>query len=532
MIISELVKLSPFLTKLADSGVDSFSRIKRVWELSTSRTSEILSTLKKHNLLLPDNNVNYDNYLTTLLIDTYNKATAEEIEILSIRNPYRILLAFHLQTEFGSVLSLSDATTISYATTYRNVKKLFKAGLIRYNKSLKSYSVSEMKPEILDFLENLIQYVYRQSLQYPKSVYSLIPLGSLVEDTYYISGEFARAELGYYREYITGLRNIIFCVPKAFMKFWANFFERTGISEIEFAEFDPKVKTVVLNGIRIKEMEEAKELIEEQIFVPNHKGKEIFFVRPELQTPPIKEALFLGWVGEHEKNVFISPSVLPKHIAITGMTGSGKSFTAGVLVEELEKSNIHSLIFDLYGEYDARLISETSIIKSPRLQRIRNEIKNKKIVIVSPSISSEMGTVDKIVNSLYDARFDGKIPPLVLLVESFDRFCPSENEEKRRALNRIARTGRKIGIGLIAVTQTISKVNPETLSQFNTLIIHRVTHNQDIELLKSLIPLTNAQVNKIKTMNFGECFIWGLSNKLEYVKIRQTRIVRASPFFG
>lgn len=532
MTISDLFKLSPFLTKIADSGVDTFSRIKRVWGLSPSRTSEILSKLKKYNLLLPDNTVNYDNYLTTLLINTHNNATAEEIKILANKNSYRTLLAFHLQSEFGSVLSLSDATILSYATAYRNVKKLLKIGLIRYYKSRRSYSISEKKSGILDFLENLIQYVYRQSLQYPKSVYSLIPLGTLVEDTYYISGEFARAELGYFREYITGLRNIIFCVPKAFMKYWSNFFERAGISEIEFAEFDPKVNTVVIDGIRIREINERKELIEDQIFAPNHNGKEMFFVRPELQTSPTRKALFLGWVGEHEKNVFISPSALLKHIAITGMTGSGKSFTAGVLVEELNKNNIHSLIFDLHDEYDTKLVSETAIIKVPKLQRICDEVKSKKIVVISPAIANEIGTVNKIVNNLYIARIERRIPPLALLVENFDIFCPTENEEKCEALNKIVRKGRKIGIGLIALTQTISKVNRATLSQFNTFIVHRITHDKDIQLLKSIIPLTYEQISRIKTLNVGECFVWGLSNRLEIIKVRQPKIVRTSSFFS
>jgi hypothetical protein len=530
MTISSLVKLSPFLIKIADSGVDKFSRIKRIWKLSSSRTYDILSEMKANNLIFLDNTVNYDNYLINLLIDTYNEVKSKEFKLLTNNNSYKTLLAFHLQHTFKSIQSLSDATTISYATVYRNVKKLLQSGLIKHDINLKYFKKSDKESIIYDFLDNLIQYVYRQALEYPKSLYSLIPLGTLVEDTYYVSGDFAKAEMGFLDEYVTGQRSIVFCIPKAYRKYWSTFFERAGISEIDLAEFDPNVKTTIINGISIRKSGTRTEHIQDIKLPLEGKQKELFFLRPELQTPQSTSGLFLGWVGDQEKNIFITPSVIQKHVAITGMTGSGKTFTAGVLVEELNKKNIHSLIFDLNDEYNADALSDALTVNVPEFQKIINEVTRNKTVVCSSSISSDVELVTKIVNHLFESRSNRRSSPLVIVLENLDIYCSKENQESCSVLEKLVRMGRTTGFGLIAVTQTISKIPDYLLANLNTFIIHRTIYDEDIQLLKSILPLKIEQIDKIKTLNFGECFIGGLTKSPELITIRQPRIIKNLDF--
>jgi DNA-binding Lrp family transcriptional regulator len=495
MTISSLVKLSPFLIKIADSGVDKFSRIKRIWKLSSSRTYDILSEMKANNLIFLDNTVNYDNYLINLLIDTYNEVKSKEFKLLTNNNSYKTLLAFHLQHTFKSIQSLSDATTISYATVYRNVKKLLQSGLIKHDINLKYFKKSDKESIIYDFLDNLIQYVYRQALEYPKSLYSLIPLGTLVEDTYYVSGDFAKAEMGFLDEYVTGQRSIVFCIPKAYRKYWSTFFERAGISEIDLAEFDPNVKTTIINGISIRKSGTRTEHIQDIKLPLEGKQKELFFLRPELQTPQSTSGLFLGWVGDQEKNIFITPSVIQKHVAI-----------------------------------NADALSDALTVNVPEFQKIINEVTRNKTVVCSSSISSDVELVTKIVNHLFESRSNRRSSPLVIVLENLDIYCSKENQESCSVLEKLVRMGRTTGFGLIAVTQTISKIPDYLLANLNTFIIHRTIYDEDIQLLKSILPLKIEQIDKIKTLNFGECFIGGLTKSPELITIRQPRIIKNLDF--
>lgn len=56
-------------------------------------------------------------------------------------------------------------------------------------------------------------------------------------------------------------------------------------------------------------------------------------------------------VGQHEVEVALDSSTLNRHIGIFGTTGSGKSNSLQVLVEEISFSNRSVVIFDIEGEY-------------------------------------------------------------------------------------------------------------------------------------------------------------------------------------
>jgi hypothetical protein len=63
-------------------------------------------------------------------------------------------------------------------------------------------------------------------------------------------------------------------------------------------------------------------------------------------------SLFLGKILNQELPLLLDPNkLLPHHVAILGATGSGKSYTCGVLCEELLESNIPIVVIDAHGEY-------------------------------------------------------------------------------------------------------------------------------------------------------------------------------------
>jgi uncharacterized protein len=57
-----------------------------------------------------------------------------------------------------------------------------------------------------------------------------------------------------------------------------------------------------------------------------------------------------------------------------------------------------------------------------------------------------------------------------------------------QVFERIAREGRKFGLGLIVSSQRPSELSPTVLSQCNTFLLHRISNDKDQELVHKLVP--------------------------------------------
>jgi uncharacterized protein len=58
----------------------------------------------------------------------------------------------------------------------------------------------------------------------------------------------------------------------------------------------------------------------------------------------------------------------------------------------------------------------------------------------------------------------------------------------REAFERIAREGRKFGLGLVLSSQRPSELSPTVLAQCNTFLLHRIVNDSDQELVARLVP--------------------------------------------
>ena len=53
---------------------------------------------------------------------------------------------------------------------------------------------------------------------------------------------------------------------------------------------------------------------------------------------------------------------------------------------------------------------------------------------------------------------------------------------------KIAREGRKFGLGLVLSSQRPSELSPTVLSQCNSFLLHRISNDKDQELVHRLLP--------------------------------------------
>jgi hypothetical protein len=111
----------------------------------------------------------------------------------------------------------------------------------------------------------------------------------------------------------------------------------------------------------------------------------------------------------------------------------------------------------------------------------------------SEVVGPVVGTMLRIV---YDALFWGmKLPvggreqPLLVILDEAHRFLPEGvDTAAHRACSRIAKEGRKYGVGLMIVTQRPSDVDSAVLSQCGTMLALRMTNPQDRHAVAGAIP--------------------------------------------
>ena len=87
--------------------------------------------------------------------------------------------------------------------------------------------------------------------------------------------------------------------------------------------------------------------------------------------------------------------------------------------------------------------------------------------------------------------------PTVLVMEEAHTFIKRYREDLEnqdaatvccQVFERIAREGRKFGLGLVLSSQRPSELSPAVLSQCNTFLLHRISNDRDQELVHRLVP--------------------------------------------
>jgi hypothetical protein len=104
--------------------------------------------------------------------------------------------------------------------------------------------------------------------------------------------------------------------------------------------------------------------------------------------------------------------------------------------------------------------------------------------------------VGSMLSLIYEALFwgmhlpiGGKEQPLLLVVDEAHRFLPSGiDTSASRACGRIAKEGRKYGVGLVVITQRPSDIDSSVLSQCGTMIALRVTNTTDRQAVVGTVP--------------------------------------------
>lgn len=116
---------------------------------------------------------------------------------------------------------------------------------------------------------------------------------------------------------------------------------------------------------------------------------------------------------------------------------------------------------------------------------------------VTHIITSVMARVTLEALQRYRRQNNGETLPTVLVMEEAHTFikrynADTENENATamctKVFEKIAREGRKYGLGLVLSSQRPSELSPTVISQCNSFLLHRLSNDRDQELVNKLVP--------------------------------------------
>ena len=84
--------------------------------------------------------------------------------------------------------------------------------------------------------------------------------------------------------------------------------------------------------------------------------------------------------------------------------------------------------------------------------------------------------------------------PTVLVLEEAHRYVSLNESRSRSVFERIAKEGRKFGLGLIVASQRPSELSPTLLAQCGTLVAHRTVNPIDQDLVRGATPAASRDV--------------------------------------
>jgi uncharacterized protein len=110
---------------------------------------------------------------------------------------------------------------------------------------------------------------------------------------------------------------------------------------------------------------------------------------------------------------------------------------------------------------------------------------------VPPAVLDDL--VGAVLRIVYDAMFwgraiaaGGRTRPLLIVLEEAHTYLPAESKSRAAAATRrIAKEGRKYGVGLMLVSQRPSEIDPTILAQCGTLVAMRLTNEKDRGQIRS-----------------------------------------------
>ena len=231
--------------------------------------------------------------------------------------------------------------------------------------------------------------------------------------------------------------------------------------------------------------------------------------------------------------------VLRGRAFLTGKAGSGKSNSASVILEELLDRGHAAVVIDTDGEYwglkeDYEILhvgadEECEFRVGPEhADRLASLALDQNVpIVLDVSGYLDADERDAVVREMARALFDREKEaqrPFPLVVEECHEFVPEGSlGDVGEMLIRVAKRGRKRGLGIIGVSQRPADVKKDFITQCDWLLWHRLTWENDTKVVKRVVGKSHAE--GVQDLDDGEGFLMAdfLDEDVTEVQVRRKR---------
>ncbi|WP_458209371.1 helicase HerA domain-containing protein [Haladaptatus sp. NG-SE-30] len=207
---------------------------------------------------------------------------------------------------------------------------------------------------------------------------------------------------------------------------------------------------------------------------------------------------------------------------VTGKSGSGKSNTASVVVEQLLDAGYPVAIIDADGEYyglkeeyellhvgaDEECDIQVGAAHAEKVATLALEQNVPVIVDVSGYLDDD--EADELIRETARHLFakEKKLKkPFLLVVEECHEYIPEGGGmgETGKMLIKVGKRGRKHGLGIMGISQRPADVKKDFITQANWLVWHRLTWENDTKVVSRIVGDEYGEA--VPDLNAGEAFV-------------------------
>jgi len=241
----------------------------------------------------------------------------------------------------------------------------------------------------------------------------------------------------------------------------------------------------------------------------------------------------------------IKEHLIERGVAILGLRGSGKSYTAAVICEQLLEAGQPVVIIDLIGEHftlrerfpvliaasgDAPYADVKGLTadSAPRLAEFVVEHGLSLILDLSHGrMADRLRILGEFLEAFYRAEEKHRHPYVVILDEAH-RVLPEKGvvrlKEIKKAQEKVehyvyelSATGRHMAIGPVVVARRSAEISKLILSQCEVRILHKLVDPTDLKYASNW--LTKEEIERLRSLNKGEAVVVGLGEPV-WIKVQ------------
>lgn len=243
----------------------------------------------------------------------------------------------------------------------------------------------------------------------------------------------------------------------------------------------------------------------------------------------------------------VNQHLIERGLAILGMRGSGKSYSVGVIIEQLAELGCRFIVIDLMGEYntirqkypvplaalgDAPYAKIKNLRPENAAQLVRQVVEANASLILDlkrGTMKQKFEFLAKFLEALYQVE-EELHKPYVLIVDEAHRICPEKGtirlKEVREAQERVhywmyelGAVGRHFGCGLIVIARRTAEISKAILGNCELKLFFKLVDPTDMDRLRAE-GVSKEMLPQIKRLEQGEAVVVGLEEPI-FIRVHE-----------